>query len=190
VYDSIELDKATNCGVVVATQSDEPELLDPIDQPVEQSPEAALVVRTNSIRSSSSSMVYRIDGSVRKPYLNPTIYATWEKGWKNVSQVGGTELSEYSMGAPMLPKPGVVLVKTVDSPKVYWVEEADDGSYMLQWVKTENVAKEMFGVAWADYVVDIDANLMSRYSQGDTIENPASVNTLHLLTRAQLAKRI
>ncbi|MFH1405421.1 MAG: hypothetical protein ABIH21_05010, partial [Patescibacteria group bacterium] len=46
VYDSIELDKATNCGVVVATQSDEPELLDPIDQPVEQSPEAALVVRT------------------------------------------------------------------------------------------------------------------------------------------------
>lgn len=145
----------------------------------------------SNIRGSSFPTVYyTTSDSVRRPYLNPTIFATWAGGWDAIEWVDDASLSDHTMGAPMLPRPGVVLVKTQISPKVYWVEEGESGAYVLRWVQTEQDAGIYFGANWADNVVDIDSNLFARYEIGEDFVGEQEFDSAKLLTRQQLRDRL
>ena len=100
------------------------------------------------------------------------------------------ELTHYSIGAPVLPQAGVVLVKMMDADKVYWVETDAQGNDVLRWVFSPEVASANFGQNWANSVVDIEPTMFVRYKMGTAITSLEQIDTSKLKTRQELAKRI
>lgn len=124
------------------------------------------------VRSSYFDTVYYIeeDGSgdlIRRPFMDAQTYMTYEDDWSPVETVTDATLPTMSLGGPMLPNPGIVLVKIQSDAKVYAIGE--DGE--LRWVSSETVAIALFGSNWADYVIDIPATLFPRFDMGDDIDS-------------------
>jgi hypothetical protein len=128
------------------------------------------VVAGSFIKTSGSPTIYYVDEDMsRRPFFDAQTYFTYEDDFDAVTEVSSNTLAKFSIGAPMMPKPGVVLVKIQSVAKVYMVEEAADGSYELRWITSEEVAEDMFGSQWSSYVLDVDATLFTRYEMGDDV---------------------
>ncbi len=140
------------------------------------------------IRSSGSGSVYYVgsDGK-RHVFWNAQTFFTWTDSWSNVVWVTDATLPTLALGSPMLPKPGVVLVKIVSDPNVYLVEADANGTFLLRHIVSESVATEMFGAAWADDVIDLEPTLFAHYERGDDVTAPEPVDLSSVRTRAQIA---
>jgi hypothetical protein len=125
------------------------------------------------IRSASLPTVYYLDpNGTRRPFLSEQVYFTWASSWSQVITVTDATLPTIPLGTPVIPRPRVVLVKITSSTKVYAVEPADATSTkgVLRWIPTEAVAISVYGTAWSDYVIDIPATIISRYTYGADID--------------------
>jgi hypothetical protein len=70
------------------------------------------------------------------------------------------------------------------------VEVGPEGEYLLRHVTSETVASEMFGAAWADYIIDIDAGIFGNYEAGDDLTFAEDINESKLETRAEIAAQV
>lgn len=112
-----------------------------------------------------------IDGAlVRRPFTDAQTYFTYQNNWSAVETVTDATLPTLSLGAPMLPKAGVVLVKVQSDARTYALEEVD-GEVFLRWITSESAAQSLFGSDWADYVIDVSATLFPRFEQGDDVDS-------------------
>jgi hypothetical protein len=123
------------------------------------------------IRAEGQSTVYFLEEGVRRPFMNEATYFTYEDSYDTVEVVTGATLQEHLIGSAMLPKAGVVLVKVQTDPKVYWI----DAEATLRWIATEELAIELFGDDWADYVVDVESTFMTRFDAGDDVEDAEDI---------------
>jgi hypothetical protein len=106
---------------------------------------------------------------VRRPFINAEHFFTWESDFRNIVSVTPATLAYYPLSAPMLPKPGVTLVKLQSSPQVYTTEAdpLDENKIWIHWIPGEKEAIVMFGADWADYVIDLPDTLFTSLSLGD-----------------------
>lgn len=133
------------------------------------------VVAGDYIRSSSFSTVYFVtDDYSRRPFWNTQTFMTWEDSFDNVKWVTDATLTVLPLYKPMMPKPETVLVKIQSDSKVYWTEQNDRDQleFTLRWITKEQIAKEVFGENWADYVLDIEPTLFSNLKFGEDINQP------------------
>ena len=140
-------------------------------------------------RGTTSSTVYYVDSSGdRRPFLNSSTFFTYTDSFDDVEMISDESINEYTLGSAMLPQSGVVLVKIQSLNNVYAVEDVD-GVQTLRWITSEDVAVDLYGSAWADYVVDIDATLWPHLTFGSDVESASDldVDTGDLKTRAELA---
>ncbi|RMH18729.1 MAG: hypothetical protein D6698_06620, partial [Gammaproteobacteria bacterium] len=144
------------------------------------------------IRSYNNPTVYYVqEGSlIRRPFWDATTFMTWADSWSEVIWVTDATLPTLTLGQPMLPQPGVALVKVQSDPRVYWVEEDADGSYLLRHIANESVASQIFGSAWADYIIDVSVGIFSHYTVGEDITFAESLDTSRLETRAEIASQV
>lgn len=139
------------------------------------------------IKGESAGTIYWIDDSMmRRPFFNEQTYFTYEDSFDAVVEVSDETLAEFVMGAPMMPKAGVVLVKIQSVAKVYYVEQDAYGDMWLRWVTSEDVAEEMFGASWDSYIVDVDVTLFTRYEEGDDINSAFTVDMEDMKLRTEL----
>ena len=140
------------------------------------------------IRSSGSGSVYYVgaDGK-RHVFWNAQTFFTWTDSWSNVVWVTDATMPTLALGSPMLPKPGVVLVKIVSDPNVYLVDADANGTFLLRHIVSESVATEMFGASWADDVIDLEPTLFAHYERGEDVTVPESVDLSAVKTRTQIA---
>lgn len=162
---------------VVDSEEDSEDVAD--DEVSEETPsDIDGIMAGDYIKVSGGSTIYFVDEDMtRRPFFDEQTYFTYEDDFSAVVEVSSATLSEFTMGAPMMPKAGAVLVKIQSVAKVYLVEEAADGSYELRWVTSEDIAEEMFGTNWSSYVVDVDVTLFSRYEEGEDVEDAYEVDT-------------
>lgn len=140
------------------------------------------------IRGNSYPTIYLVtDDLKRHPFWDATSYFTWTDSWDRAVWVTDATLSTLPMSYPMLPKPGVVLVKIASDPKVYAVGPGDGTTYQLRWVPTEAVAIALYGSAWSDYVIDLEPTTLARYGSGTDMTSSDAVSRSIMKTRAQLA---
>lgn len=141
------------------------------------------------ISSESFSTVYAItEEGNRRPFMNTNAYFTWSDTFSEVQDVADTDLSDYSIDGVMLPRAGVVLVKIQSDPNVYALEEGDDALVpVLRKITTEEIAIEMYGDGWADYVIDIEPTFFTKFEMGDEIDEAIEVDLSIMKTRAELA---
>lgn len=131
--------------------------------------EAGMYVR--SVYFDTVYYIDEIDGElVRRPFTDAQTYFTYQNSWSSVETVTDATLPTLSLGSPMLPKAGVVLVKVQSDARTYALEEVD-GEVFLRWITSESAAQSLFGSDWADYVIDVSATLFPRFEQGDDVDS-------------------
>lgn len=110
--------------------------------------------------------VYYYYGGRRFVFVNDKAYKTWYPDFKNVKTVTATDLSSIPLGGNITYKPGFKMVKITTDPKVYAV----DKNGILRWVKTEAVAKALYGATWNKQIDDVPDAFFTDYAIGADIE--------------------
>ncbi len=124
------------------------------------------------IKSDSYSTVYQVTADCgRRVFMDEKTYFTWQDDFDSLVTVTDATLAELSLEGVMLPKAGVVLVKIQSDPKVYALGDGSTYTPDLQWVTSEDVAIELFGDDWADYVIDVEPTFFTKFGDGDDIED-------------------
>lgn len=140
------------------------------------------------MKALSWNTVYYIDAAgARRPFLDAQTFFTYAESFGVVIDVEDSYLANFTIGAPMLPKAGAVLVKVQSVNKVYILGENGE----LHWITSEDVAKALYGSGWADYVIDVPVTAWSHFTVGGDIASADdwSVDTSLLLRRDQLTTR-
>ncbi len=144
------------------------------------------------VRGTTFSTVYYIDADgVRHPILDQQTYMTWEDSFATVIMLDDADLASFDMGAPLLPKPSVVLVKVQSANAVYAVVSNPDDEFkpMLREIMSESLANQIYGASWADFVVDIPPTAWPRYTVGEVIDSANDISPGSTMkTRSKIAK--
>lgn len=106
----------------------------------------------------------------RHAYPNSRVFFTWYQNFDGVQTVSQAALNLYALGRNVTYRPGSRMVKFTTLNKVYAV--ARDGS--LRWVKTEDVARGLYGADWNTKIDDISDAFFTDYSFGPDIDLAAS----------------
>lgn len=148
-------------------------------------PAAMLLPVGTLIKGASWSTVYYVDyNNVRRPFLDTQTFYTYASSFDAVIDVEDSYLANFTIGAPMLPMAGTVLVKIDSVNKVYAL--GDEGE--LHWITSESLASSLYGSNWADYVIDVPVTAWSHFTIGDDISSTSdwTVDTDLLQTRDEL----
>jgi hypothetical protein len=144
------------------------------------------------VKASDYPVVYFIDDTfLRHPYINAQTYFTWYETFSPIVTTELDTIATYTIGRPVLPKPGTVLVKIMSDPRVYAIEENPDDSTrpLLRWIPDEATAIALYGSAWADSVIDIEPTFIRSFVPGDVMTIDDDIDASTLLTRDILAER-
>lgn len=115
--------------------------------------------------SGATVYLYSAQGQ-RHAFPSEAVYRSWFTDFRDVTQISDEALSKIPLGRNVTYRPGVRLVKVTTDPKVY----AIGAGRRLRWVKTEEVARALFGTDWARRVDDISDAFFINYREGDPIE--------------------
>ncbi len=122
---------------------------------------------------SYDTVYYLAADGTRRPFNDSQTFFTWQTDFDDVLIVTDATLPVYALGAPMLPKPGVVLIKITSDVDVYAVEvdPSNSNKALKRLIATEELAASLYGSNWADYVIDVDVTLFGRFTLGTPIDD-------------------
>ncbi len=127
------------------------------------------------IKSKSFDTVYFIGEDLKRhPFLNESLYFTWENSFGSLKLVTDATLPEFEIGSPMLPNPDSSLVKIQSNEKTYAIESDFENPFnpILRWITSEGIAESLYGENWDEFVIDLPPTLFSHFQFGeDIIEN-------------------
>ncbi len=141
------------------------------------------------ISGESFSTVYAVtETGERYSFLNATTFLTYEDNFQKVEEVSDTELANYPLAGIVLPKAGVVLVKIKSDPRVYALSNNSSNYFApnLREIVSEEIAKDIYGANWADYVIDIEPTFFNKFGSGSAINSLEIVDTSMMKTRQRL----
>jgi hypothetical protein len=126
----------------------------------------------NLIKGTSSTVYYYAKDGKRYIFPNFKTYFSWYANFSTVKKITDSQLGEIPRGNNITYRPGVKMVKIELDPKVYAV----DVNGTLRWVKTEVLAKGLYGDDWAKKVDDLPEIFFLNYKIGTPIETVADFN--------------
>ncbi|NQV12133.1 carboxypeptidase regulatory-like domain-containing protein, partial [Candidatus Uhrbacteria bacterium] len=142
------------------------------------------------VRSYGFNTVYYVDENLkRRPFWDSRAFLTWGTDWDDIVWVTDATLQTMPMNAPMLPQAGRVLVKIQSDARVYAIESDpyESTKDILRWIPSEEVANEIYGSSWSDYIIDLEPTVFVRYSTGTEIALDESIDTSSIQTRMQIS---
>lgn len=124
-------------------------------------------------KSSSSPSVYFIDEDLtRHTFPNAHVFKSWFPSFNDVVSVDDATMDQYPLGDLVPYKPSARLVKQPSDPKVYAVDEGG----ILRWLKTEDVARDIFGDGWNKLVDDVPDVFFAKYAVGDEVADKGGLD--------------
>lgn len=122
------------------------------------------------IKMSGNSSVYYLGANGKRyVFTNDKAYFTWYSNFSGVKTISQTELESYTIGGNVTYKPGTRMVKITTDPKVYAVSM--NGT--LHWVKSEAIAKALYGDMWNKQIDDVSDAFFVNYTIGSEISDAA-----------------
>ena len=144
----------------------------------------SIVLAGQYIRSYYFDTIYYVDEyAVRHPFWDANTFFSYADSFDEVVWVTDATLPLLDLGDPMLPAVGVALIKVQTDPKVY----AIDSDSVLRWIPDETTATALYGVDWADYVIDLESTIFARFTVGDDMTVDDWVYSEYMKTREELA---
>ena len=106
-------------------------------------------------------------GSDNKRYVFPNekTYYSWYNDFSNVTEINPEDISNVALAGNVQYKPGALLLKIQTDPKVYAVSS----NGVIRWVKTENIAKQLYSDKWNLLVDDVPDAFFANYVVGTPI---------------------
>ena len=117
------------------------------------------------IRASQPAVYYYSGNGKRYVFPNDRIYSSWFVNFDRVKFITDAELAAIPIGGAVTYKPGTRMVKVQSDPHVYAV--ARGGT--LRWVRSEQVARDVYGPNWATLVHDLSDAFFVHYRVGTQI---------------------
>ena len=114
-----------------------------------------------------STLYYVASDGKRYVFPNVKTFSTWFPDFDDVETLTQEELQGLQLGGNVVYRPGVVLVKITTDPKVYAVSS----NGRLRWVKTEQIATNLYGSDWNQLVDDIPDSFFTNYVIGEEIDD-------------------
>lgn len=108
----------------------------------------------------------------RYVFPNEQTFLSWYEDFSVVREVDPADLTQFSLAGNVQYRPGVLLVKIQTDPKVYAVGK--NGA--LRWIKTEELAKKLYGKYWNQLIDDIPVVFFTNYIVAQPIVNEADFN--------------
>lgn len=134
------------------------------------------------VRGEHYDTVYFItDQGTRRPFWDPQTFFTWSDSFDRVVWVTDATLKTLLLAAPVLPKPGRVLVKLPDDPTVYVI--VGDSESIVRPIPNEDQAIIWFGTDWSDAVIDIAPTVFARFQKGDILTGSEQFSSHELKKR-------
>lgn len=124
------------------------------------------------IKGQTSTIYYYAADGYRYVFPNEKAFGSWFSDFGNVITISNEELGKIPLKGNVTYRPGVKLVKIQSVPKVYAIEKGGK----LRWVKTEELAKKLYGDDWNKKIDDIPDPFFVNYQEGDPIENETDYN--------------
>lgn len=109
---------------------------------------------------------YGVNGR-RYVFPNEKVYYTWYPDFSKVKVIPLDQMSLIPIGANVTYKPGIRMVKFQTDVKTYLPTKGGK----LRWIKTEEVARGLFGSDWANQIDDITEGFYVNYTFGEPIAN-------------------
>ncbi|MBI4139270.1 hypothetical protein HY479_03935 [Candidatus Uhrbacteria bacterium] len=128
---------------------------------------AATLTPGDLVKASGPSVYYYAENGKRYVFPTEKTYLTWYADFSSVKTVTDAELGALMIGGNATYRPGVKLVKITTDPKVYAIGPGNQ----LRWIKTEQVAKELYGADWATQVDDIPDPFFINYMLGAEVSS-------------------
>lgn len=120
-----------------------------------------------------SSLYYIGPNKKRFVFPNEHAYFSWYNDFSNVSEVNVEDVSQFQLAGNVQYRPGVVLVKIQTDPKVYAVGH----NGRLHWIKTETLAKKLYGEKWNLLVDDVPDVYFANYTVDSPIETDSDFDS-------------
>lgn len=114
-----------------------------------------------------STLYYVASDGNRYVFPNEKTYKTWYANFSNIEIISAEELASYPLKGNIRYRPGVLLIKIQTDPKVYAVSK----NGVLRWIKTEQMAKRLYGEFWNELIDDVSASFFTNYSIGSSIDD-------------------
>jgi hypothetical protein len=121
------------------------------------------------IKGPTDAVYYYGQNGKRFVFPNFKTYSTWYADFSTVKTITADELASIPLGGNVTYRPGVKLVKVTTAPKVYAV--AVNG--VLRWIKTEEIARALYGSDWNKKVDDMPDAFFVNYTVGADIASSA-----------------
>lgn len=109
---------------------------------------------------------YAVNGK-RYVFPNEKTFYTWYPDFSRVKIIPNNQMSLVPIGGNITYRPGSRMVKFQTDSKTYLPTKGG----VLRWVKTEEIARGLFGDAWNQYVDDISEAFYVNYRFGNPLEN-------------------
>lgn len=124
------------------------------------------------IKGQTSTIYYYGADGYRYVFPNEKAFGSWFSDFGNVITISNEELGKIPLKGNVTYRPGVRLVKIQSVPKVYAIGKGGK----LRWIKTEDLAKKLYGDDWNRKIDDIPDVFFVNYQEGDPIENETDYN--------------
>lgn len=108
----------------------------------------------------------------RHAFPSVDTYFSWFPNLSYVNAVPQEKLASIPLGANVHYRSGVRMVKFMSSPKVYAVSLGGQ----LHWIKTEELAKELYGSDWQTKIDEINVAFFTDYVIGSDITAASDFN--------------
>jgi len=129
-----------------------------------------------ALENVESAAVYYI-GDDGKKYIFPDskTYFTWHENFKDVKKVSLSVLDEYPDGGVVPYRGGIKLITHQNTAKIYAVEPGG----IIRWIKTSEIAEDLYGVNWGSFVQDVLPGFFSSsYTLGTDMSTKLPTGTI------------
>ena len=135
-----------------------------------------------NIDTQEDSAVYYIssDGK-RHAFPNSKVYFTWYSNFDKVKVITSSQLASIPLGANVRYKPGSKMIKFKTDIRVF----AIDLKGTLRFIKSEDVAKALYGADWNTKIDDMSDAFFGSYSFGADISSAADFDVSKVMASEQ-----
>lgn len=128
------------------------------------------------IKGSLSTVYYFYDDE-RWTFPNEKTFYTWYADFDDVMTVSDSQLASYPLAGNIVVRSGTWMVKVDTDPKTYVVTR--DGE--IRWVETEEVAVDLYGEDWNQWIIDVPDVFFTDYSEGSSMMSAEFVDGMQVV---------
>lgn len=119
-----------------------------------------------NINTTTDAVVYYLgaDGK-RHAFPNERVFRSWYSNFNNLRVITAAQMASLPLGPIITYRPGVRMVKFQTDPKTYAVARGGE----LRWVRTEAIARAIYGTRWNTIIDDFSDAFFTDYRFGADI---------------------